>query len=350
VTKWLVQANSASHVGLFREPCKTPVISLNKRITMNVRALRALANLATATALLLMIAAPTVSQAVQTDDREIIQVWPGPAPGTENKAMVETQTEGNLPGVGKVQVKTNVNVPTLTVFRPANGKANGAAMVVLPGGGFGGLAWDLEGTEPAQWLADRGITVFLLKYRVGHLALAPGQAPPKDIAEVLRLMEPARLLAVADAAQALKVIRGMAGKFGIDPQRVGMIGFSAGAITTLGVVLQAEASSRPNIAASIYGMPMIETAPTSDAPPLFLVHAQDDGLVPAESSTKLFELWQKVKRPAEVHIYSKGGHGFGMRRNDLPIGHWPPAFEAWLKSQGMLEPAKAGSLPVPTAN
>jgi acetyl esterase/lipase len=225
------------------------------------------------------------------------------------------------------------------VFRPAAGKSNGAAMLVLPGGGFGGLAWDLEGVEPAQWLADRGVTAFLLKYRVGHIALAPGQAPPTDIADLLRMMEPGRVLAVADAIQALKVVRGMAGKYGIDQSRVGMMGFSAGAIATLGTVLQAEAAARPNFAVSVYGMPIIATAPAADAPPLFLVHSQDDPVVPVTASSKLFEQWQSVHRPVEAHLYSKGGHGFGMRMTELPVGQWPEALHAWLKSQGLLEQA-----------
>ncbi|ARN19591.1 alpha/beta hydrolase [Piscinibacter gummiphilus] len=268
---------------------------------------------------------------------EVLNLWPGAAPGTEHKVMVETQTEVNLPGAGKTLVKTNVNEPTITVVRPAPGKANGAAVVVLPGGGFGGLAWDLEGLEPARWLADRGITGFVLKYRVGHLDLAPGQAPPRDMDGMLRMMEPGRVLAVADATQALKLVRGMAGKYGIDPTRVGMMGFSAGAITTLGVVLQADAKARPNFAVSAYGMPVIDTQPAADAPPLFLVHAQDDSTVPAGGSVKLFQQWQAVGRPSELHIYAKGGHGFGMRLPSLPVGRWPEALGAWLKSEGFME-------------
>ena len=122
-----------------------------------------------------------------------------------------------------------------------------------------------------------------------------------------------------------------------------MMGFSAGAITTMGTVLQPDASARPNFAAPIYGVHPTEETPAADAPPLFIVHAQDDATVPAESSTRIFELWQKAKRSAEIHIYAKGGHGFGMRTRGLPVDQWPAALETWMKSLGMLESAKAGS-------
>lgn len=307
---------------------------------MVLRTIRTFLNLATAASVPLMVVAPQAVGATAGGAEEVFNVWPGAAPGTEHKTMVERHDLVKLPS-GETRVKTNVNAPTLTVFRPASGKANGAAVVVLPGGGFGGLAWDLEGIEPAQWLVSRGITAFVLKYRVGHIALEPGQAPPKDMDGMLRLMEPGRLLAVADAVQALKQVRGAAAKFGIDPDRVGMMGFSAGAITTLGVAMQADASSRPNFAVAAYGMPVNADQPAADAPPLFLVHAQDDTTVPAAGSTKLFEQWQHVRRPAELHIYSKGGHGFGMRLKDQPVGQWPEALGAWLTSSGVMERVKA---------
>jgi acetyl esterase/lipase len=273
---------------------------------------------------------------VQATVDQNIRLWPGAAPGTEDWTGPEEYKEQSGP-YGTIHIKSNVTVPSMTVVRP--GKANGTAMLVLPGGAFGVLAWDVEGTEIARWLADRGITAFILKYRVTGLKLAPDQQMPTTVAEWLALLEPRRKIAVADAMQAVRLLRANAAEYRIDASRIGMMGFSAGAATTIGAVLEGDVGSRPNFAVPIYGMPMIEPKPPTDAPPLFLVHAQDDAAVPAERSTQMFEAWTKGKRPAELHIYAKGGHGFGMRKQELPLDHWPDAFEAWLNALGLLAPA-----------
>jgi acetyl esterase/lipase len=239
-------------------------------------------------------------------------------------------------------VKTNVTVPTLTVFRPAPGKANGTAMVVLPGGAFAVLAWDVEGTEIARWLAEHGVTAFLLKYRIRPFD-APGGPPIKDDADLARALDTKRRIAVADATQAMDVVRQRAGLYGVDAARVGMIGFSAGAITTMGVVLEARAASRPDFAASLYGSMMIDVATPADIPPLFIAAAQNDILMSGESA-KTFDRWSKVFRPAELHIYAEGGHGFGMRERNLPVDDWPKTFKAWRKAQGLL-PRAGGPRP-----
>lgn len=275
---------------------------------------------------------------------EVIRVWPGDAPGSSPLKAAETSSTEQS-GENRITIIHNVSVPTLTVVRPAPGKANGTGMLVLPGGAFMALAWDLEGTEVAHWLAERGITAFVLKYRVSPLDLPTGQPAP-GMETLIQLLQPKRKLAIADAGQAVLVVRANAAKYGLRPDRIGMIGFSAGAITTLGLVLEGEPRQRPDFAAPIYGMPMIAT-PTvpADAPPLFLVHAQDDPLVPAEASTQMFDLWTRAKRPAELHIYSQGSHGFGMRPKQRPVDHWPAAFEAWLNSRGLLKPDPAAARP-----
>jgi len=267
---------------------------------------------------------------------EVVRVWTGDAPGAAPLSAAETSRRQRS-GENDITVVQNVSVPTLTVVRPAPGTANGTAMVVLPGGAFMALAWDLEGTEVARWLAERGITAFVLKYRVSELQLPPGAATP-DFAELIRLVQPKRKRAVADAGQAVALIRRGAVKYGIDPDRIGMIGFSAGAVTTLGLVFEGAPEQRPNFAAPIYGMPMIpEPVVPAKAPPMFLVHAQDDTTVPPEGSTQVFDLWTKAQRPAELHVYAVGGHGFGMRPKGRPVDHWPAAFEAWLLAQGYLQ-------------
>lgn len=290
-----------------------------------------------------IISLPSATAASANAD-EVIQVWPDGAPGSKPLPSAETSSREQS-GENQITIIRDVSVPTLTVVRPAPGKANGTAMVVLPGGAFMALAWDLEGTEVAQWLAERGITAFILRYRVSQLELAPGQAPP-DMATLIRLLQPKRKLAIADAGEAVALIRRNATRYGIDPSRVGMVGFSAGAVTTLGLVLEGEPARRPDFAAPIYGMPMIDApvVPT-EAPPLFLAHAQDDTTVPVQGSTQIFDLWTKAKRPAELHVYTRGGHGFGMRPKQRPVDHWPDAFEAWLGSHGLLARKGAGAQP-----
>jgi acetyl esterase/lipase len=287
-------------------------------------------------AALTLTAFATCVQAGAATPEEVIRLWPGTAPGSEGRTGNEVSKEAQANGI-RIHIKANVSVPTVTVVRPKAGKANGTGMLVLPGGAFMALAWDLEGTEVADWLAERGITAFILKYRVSDLSLAPGEAPPTAIDDLIRRLQPNRKIAVADASQAIRLVRQNAARYGIRPDRIGMIGFSAGAITTMGVLLEGDPAARPNFAAPIYGMTMIGT-PTvpADAPPLFIAAAQDDTTVPATGSIDIFNLWTKARRPAELHIYEKGGHGFGMRPSASPVGKWPAALEAWLRSQGLL--------------
>lgn len=235
--------------------------------------------------------------------------------------------------MGRVHVVTNVTVPTLTVFRPPAGKANGSAMVVVPGGSFRALAWDLDGTETAQWLAGRGITAFVLKYRVRP----PGDSAPsgpETFDSFLMRTKSSRAIAVADARQALRLVRRRAAAYGLRADRVGMIGFSAGAITTLAVASGGAGEPRPDFAAALYGAIPPEAGPAADSPPLFVAAAQDDPQVPPAKSTEAFERWTRAGRPAELHLYEKGGHGFGFRRHGLPADSWPAALEAWLASHG----------------
>lgn len=270
---------------------------------------------------------------------EVLRVWPGQAPGSEQWEGEEfSEIQPNR--LGEIELKRNVSVPTLTVFRPLPEKANGTAMLVLPGGAFGALAWDLEGVEIATWLAERGITAFLLKYRVRSWP-APEGVTLETPADYIPLLERGRTIAVEDASEAVRLIRNRAEQFGIEADRVGMIGFSAGAVTSFGVVLQAAESAHPDFLASIYGFTMMEEpVMPAEAPPLFLVAAQDDGLITAAHNQQIYGLWVDGNRPIELHLYEKGGHGFGMRPQGLPVDAWPIAFEAWLDSQGLMSSAE----------
>ena len=269
---------------------------------------------------------------------EEIRLWPGAAPGTEHWTGEEVTLNYQVPA-GKITIKTNITVPALTPFRPAPDQANGTAMLVLPGGAFGVLAWDLEGTEIARWLVERGITAFVLKYRVGPFTVPPAEDPQEDFDAHVRRLEPAWKFAVEDARQAVRLLREKADEYGIDPERIGMIGFSAGAATTLGTVFDPDPTVRPDFAVSMYGLLVKEGPLPADAPPLFIAATQADATVPTASSTHLFELWSKAGLPAELHIYGEGEHGFGMRPKGLPVDHWPAAFEAWLDSLGLLSRA-----------
>ncbi len=268
---------------------------------------------------------------------EVIRIWPGQAPATESWTGPEEEVDAQLPNVGKVHIITNVTVPTLTVFRPRPGKSNGTAMVVVPGGAFRALPWDLDGIETGRWLTQRGITAFILKYRVRP----PDSSAPADrsFEDFARRTEAARDIAVADAGQAIRLVRSRAKQFGIAPDRVGMIGFSAGAMTTAIVADASDPSIRPNFAVALYGALLKSSGPSAGAAPLFVVAAQDDPEAPPTRSVDMFVRWTNAKVPAELHLYERGGHGFAFRRHDLPADHWPEELQAWLVSRGYLPKA-----------
>src|SRR3569623_251090 len=276
----------------------------------------------------------TARQPTHAHSHEVVRIWQGQAPGTEDWNGREEGADVTPPRVGKIHVITNVTVPTLTIFRPAARQANGTAMVVLPGGSFRALAWDVDGLETAQWLASKGITAFVLKYRV-RPPLA-GESFGESLEDFARATRARRAIAVADAEQAIRFIRSHARQYAVAPHRVGMIGFSAGATATVEVALAKDPGARPNFAASMYGAALTQEFPAAGAPPLFIAAAQDDPQLPVTNSVEIFQIWTKSGLPAELHIYEKGGHGFGFRPHHLPADRWPEAFQAWLAAHGYL--------------
>jgi acetyl esterase/lipase len=269
---------------------------------------------------------------------ETVRLWPGDAPGTEDWKVRERTFKIPTKESGVLTLVTDVTVPTLTVVRPDPAQANGTAVVVCPGGGFKFLSWENEGMEVARWLAQRGVTAFVLKYRVRMAddVGAAGKDAPKTFEAALAAGGPKIRIAHADAVQAIRHLRANAEKYGISRDRVGMMGFSAGAMTTMSVVLKADAEDRPDFAAPVYGA--MEDAPVpKDAPPLFIVHTQADAMVPAAQATKIFHAWTAAKRPAELHLYQEGAHGFGMHKVGSPVDGWTGAFENWLRSAHLLE-------------
>jgi len=239
----------------------------------------------------------------------------------------------------------NVSRPTITPVLPDAGRETGAAIIVAPGGAFMSLSMDSEGFAVAKRLAERGISAFVLKYRLdetpddeqaflgaigARFASAmqnPGKPPPPS---------PAEALATEDALQALQVVRDGAAHWHIDPSRVGIIGFSAGAMTALHAALAPSAAARPAFVGYIYG-PMASVDVPADAPPIFVALALDDGLF-GRSGFGLVESWHRAGRPVELHAYERGDHGFGLGKPGTTSTLMPQEFIAWLESRGVLKP------------
>ena len=237
----------------------------------------------------------------------------------------------------------NVSIATLTPFLPSKSKATGAAVIVAPGGGFRTLSMENEGWNVAKALAKRGVAAFVLKYR-----LNPTPADMPGFEASMRQMfsgtarrppattDPAEALAPqkADASAAFQIIRSRAKEWNIDPNKVGMIGFSAGAMLTMSTTLYA-ADAKPAFIGNIYG-PLNAVKAPNDAPPLFVALAADDPFF-ANVGFGLIESWKAAKRPVEFHLYEQGGHGFGMYNKETTSTGWFESFAAWLKMHGYIK-------------
>lgn len=280
----------------------------------------------------------------------VFPLYPGVAPGSE--AWTQQETISPAPWNPNGKLVRNVVKPTLTVYLPKE-NATGTAIIVAPGGGFRFLAWDYEGTEVAQWLADHGVAAFLLKYRVMDTGSTEEQFQQsmKELNDAIAArnhggpdvhseakMQKAMELAADDGRQAVKLVRKRAAEWGIAPDRIGIMGFSAGGMLTDGVALKHTAETRPDFAAPIYGAPLGPFTVPADAPPLFIACADDDNMVPPEASARLYMAWHAAGKPAALHIYARGGHGFGMTKKGIPTDHWIEQFYAWLGVQGLLKP------------
>lgn len=272
----------------------------------------------------------------------VIPLWPDGAP--ELGASTTPERESLLPP-HDLPIVRNVSRPTLTTYLPRASVATGTAVIVCPGGAFHFLAIAHEGTDVASWLVERGVAAFVLRYRV-----VPTAARDEDFQTQFRenmanrekmreIMGKVRKLAIADGQRAVQVVRERAGEWGVSPNRVGVIGFSAGGTVTSGVALQHDATSRPDFAAPIYGAPWEDVAVPADAPPLFLALASDDDMA-VRTSLPLYSKWRDAGHPAELHVFSQGGHGFGMRKQGLPSDGWIDLFGAWLGAQGLLKPSE----------
>lgn len=235
----------------------------------------------------------------------------------------------------------NVTRPRLTPVLPDPEKATGAAVIVVPGGGNVLVAHGNEGVPVAQWLADRGIAAFILTYRTvpmppgtvgfaANVAVASMEATLKGYDTPI----PGEAEAQADLAAAIRLVRARARDWGLNPRRIGALGFSAGAIATLNTVLVNDPRSRPAFAGLIYGR-MVAVTPPPDAPPVFVAVAADD-LLFGRRGFGLVESWLAAGRSVELHYYARGGHGFGMRQQGKTSDAWIDQFHDWLRAEGFL--------------
>jgi len=242
----------------------------------------------------------------------------------------------------------NVTIATLTPFLPDPAKATGAAVIVAPGGGFRTLSMNNEGWDVARALADRGVAAFVLKYRLNQTPADMGafsQSMAKMFSEGARdgaaaraaqQQDPAKALTpqIADARAAFALVRARAANWHVDPDRIGMVGFSAGAMLTMATALHGQ-DARPAFIGNIYG-PLSAMKASADSPPLFVALAADDPLF-GNAGFGLIDSWRAAKRPVEFHLYEQGGHGFGMYPKTTTSTGWFDAFARWLDMHGYLK-------------
>jgi acetyl esterase/lipase len=284
------------------------------------------------------------------DASGVYRIWPGDGrpPGSEDWTWSESTMRAPWSTVG-MRLSRNVVVPTLTVFEPEAGKADGTSMVVAPGGAFHFLMIDHEGYDMARWLNSLGVTAFVLKYRVAKtpdrdedllafrndLQAKLAQAGP--LADRPPMMQAARLLGEEDGRQAIRWVRENAARWNLDPARIGISGYSAGGGVSMGTAMQFDAASRPDYVVGVYPAWRPELTVPADAPPLFLIISDDDRSVSALSATRVYDMWHKAGVPAELHVFGNGGHGWGMLRDTGFLSDpWPTLLQNWMKHRGLI--------------
>ena len=289
-----------------------------------------------------------LSGAALATELKTMPLWPDKAPGETAvlppEADIYTTADGLIAGRPLIRLG-NVSRPTITIYKPDPAKDTGAAVLVCPGGGYFILAMDLEGSEVCEWLNSIGVTGILLKYRVPRREGLPAYVPP-----------------LQDAQRALGLVRSQAGELGIDPHRIGVLGFSAGghlsaalsnnhSVRTYPVVdATDQMSCRPDFCVLIYPgsltvkekndaiapeLPVSET----NTPPTFIALTQDDG-VRVETGLFYYLALKNAQVPVEMHLYPRGGHGYGLRRTENTVTSWPDRVADWMKASGWLKPGK----------
>jgi len=268
----------------------------------------------------------------------VIPLYNGAAPGSENWNWEEKQIKVDIG-----MIIMDVSHPSLTVYTPTN--PNGTAVIIAPGGAFHALAFDLEGTEVAKRLNAKGITAFVLKYRLVYNDPAHPESSigtlmaTKNFKKLDSLNAPVVPLAMQDGLTAVKYVRTHASDYKIDPGKIGFMGFSAGGTVTMSVIYNATDENRPNFVAPIYayeGAIIGSTVPSAKTP-IFIAAASDDDLGLATHSVHIYLKWLEANQPAELHMYEQGKHGFGTKKQGLPVDNWMDRFTDWLTMRGLIK-------------
>ena len=295
-----------------------------------------------------------MSTAAEPTAERIIRLWPDGPPSKHENVGAEAEYMAPVGVAAQAKMLRNVSEATLAVHRPTNGKPNGIGVIVCPGGGWRILAWEHEGTEVVKWLTARGYTCFLLKYRVRGTPQAQADYEAEmaqffltidltrkaktafrsilDVAPGQGVVE-GRAIAADDGRRAVEIVREHAKEYDIDPKKVGMIGFSAGAFLVVDVAMAPKAEPLAFVAA-IYGGETSGKPVPADVPPLFTCIAQDDQLL-YRVVEGLYSDWTDAGQSAELHIYRRGQHGFGMVKQGFPSDRWIDDFHNWLVDLGL---------------
>ncbi len=275
---------------------------------------------------------------LHSNAQTVIPLYNGSAPGSEHWNWDENQVKADI---GTIVM--DVSHPSITAYMPAN--PNGIAVIIAPGGAFHALAFDLEGTEVAKRLTAKGITAFVLKYRVVHNDPAHPENSignlfaTRNFKKLDSLNAPVVPLAMHDGLTAVKYVRQHAANYKIDPNKIGFMGFSAGGTVTMSVVYSATDEDRPNFVAPIYAYEtaIIGSTVPSAKTPIFITAASDDDLGLATHSVRIYLKWLNANQPVELHMYEQGKHGFGTKTQGLPVDTWMDRFTDWLKLHGFIQ-------------